>query len=146
MGVGHFANPSQTPTHLSARSTTSLGVWNIGAAARRSAPRPGSATRWLQKNRIRNHHPGGDAATVAGHVGPGFHTWPTGHIPQITTHVGHPLIQSPIPTKVGVPDSGVKTLTLRMWDTHSIAGRVGHVRHPLFRPQSRQKWVSQIQV
>jgi hypothetical protein len=35
-----------------------------------------------QKIRIRNHHPGGQAATVAGHVGPGFHTWPSGHILQ----------------------------------------------------------------
>ena len=36
----------------------------------------------LQKIRIRNHHPGGDVATVAGHAGPGFHTWPSGHIDQ----------------------------------------------------------------
>jgi hypothetical protein len=41
----------------------------------------------LQKtpaSRIRNHHAGGQAATVAGDVGPGFHTWPPGHIPQNT--------------------------------------------------------------
>ena len=36
------------------------------------------------KNHIRNHSPRGQAATVAGDVGPGFHTWPPGHIPQIT--------------------------------------------------------------
>ena len=36
----------------------------------------------LQKIRIRNHHSGGKAATVAGHAGPGFHTWPAGHILQ----------------------------------------------------------------
>ena len=36
----------------------------------------------LQKIRIRNDYAGGDAATVAGHVGPGFHHWPPSHIPQ----------------------------------------------------------------
>jgi hypothetical protein len=34
--------------------------------------------------RIRNHQTGGQAATVAGYAGPGFHTWPKGHIPQNT--------------------------------------------------------------
>jgi hypothetical protein len=28
--------------------------------------------------------PGGDAATVAGYAGPGFHIWPLGHYPQAT--------------------------------------------------------------
>ena len=27
---------------------------------------------------------GGDAATVAGYAGPGFHIWPSGHYPQAT--------------------------------------------------------------
>ena len=36
----------------------------------------------LEKNQPRNHKSVGKAATVAGDVGPGFHTWPTGHIPQ----------------------------------------------------------------
>jgi hypothetical protein len=35
-----------------------------------------------QKIRIRNHGAGGKAATVAGYAGPGFPTWPSGHIPQ----------------------------------------------------------------
>jgi hypothetical protein len=30
----------------------------------------------LQKTRIRTNHAGGQAATVAGYAGPGFHTWP----------------------------------------------------------------------
>jgi hypothetical protein len=30
----------------------------------------------------RNRCAGGKAATVAGYAGPGFHTWPSGHIPQ----------------------------------------------------------------
>ncbi len=38
----------------------------------------------LQKIRIRNDGAGGDAATVAGYAGPGFHNWPSGHIPQDT--------------------------------------------------------------
>ena len=49
---------------------------------RRSARRPGSANPRLQKIRIRNRCAGGQAATVAGYVGPGFHIWPSGHIPQ----------------------------------------------------------------
>ena len=36
----------------------------------------------LQKTRIRNHNTDGQAATVAGYAGPGFHTWPPGHIDQ----------------------------------------------------------------
>ena len=50
----------------------------------------------LQKtpaSRLRNHQPGGAAATVAGDVGPGFHTWPPGHILQATDT--NPLPRSP---------------------------------------------------
>ena len=47
----------------------------FGAATGVSDPR-------LQKIRIRNNGAGGDAATVDGVAGPGFHTWPSGHIPQ----------------------------------------------------------------
>ena len=49
----------------------------FGAATGVSDPR-------LQKIRIRNNGAGGQAATVAGYVGPGFHNWPSGHIPQDT--------------------------------------------------------------
>jgi hypothetical protein len=49
----------------------------FGAATGVSDPR-------LQKIRIRNNCAGGQAATVAGYAGPGFHTWPSGHIPQDT--------------------------------------------------------------
>jgi hypothetical protein len=45
----------------------------FGAATGVSDPR-------LQKNRIRNDDAGGQAATVAGYAGPGFHNWPAGHI------------------------------------------------------------------
>ena len=47
----------------------------FGAATGVSDPR-------LQKIPIRNNNAGGKAATVAGYVGPGFHYWPSGHIPQ----------------------------------------------------------------
>ena len=36
----------------------------------------------LSEIRIRNDGVGGDAAAVAGHVGPGFQTWPLGHTNQ----------------------------------------------------------------
>ena len=49
----------------------------FGAATGVSDPR-------LQKLRIRNGCAGGDAATVAGYVGPAFYTWPSGHILQDT--------------------------------------------------------------
>ena len=49
----------------------------------------------LQKIRIRNDYAGGDAATVAGHVGPGFHNWPPGHIPQAKDTPPLPRIRSP---------------------------------------------------
>ena len=47
----------------------------FGAATGVSDPR-------LQKTQTRNHHAGGDAATVAGDADPGFHNWPPDHIPQ----------------------------------------------------------------
>ena len=42
--------------------------------------------------RIRNRYAGGQAATVAGDVGPGFHPWPSGHILQ--TPDPQPLLRS----------------------------------------------------
>ena len=62
----------------------------FGAATGVSDPR-------LQKIRIRNNGAGGDAATVAGYDGPGFHTWPSGHIPQDTAP--KPLLRIRSPTK-----------------------------------------------
>ena len=56
----------------------------FGAATGVSDPR-------LQKIRIRNHGSDGKAAAVAGYVGPGFHNWPSGHIPQDTAP--HPLLR-----------------------------------------------------
>ena len=43
----------------------------------------------------RNHQSGGKAATVAGDAGPGFHTWPPGHILQTTDT--NPLIRIRFP-------------------------------------------------
>ena len=45
-----------------------------------------------QKIRIRKNGAGGKAATVAGYAGPGFHNWPSGHIPQNTAP--NPLLRS----------------------------------------------------
>ena len=60
----------------------------FGAATGVSDPR-------LQKTRIRNNHAGGKAATVAGDAGPGFDTWPPGHIPQDTNASALIRIRSP---------------------------------------------------
>ena len=43
----------------------------------------------LQKIAIRNDGAGGQAATVAGSGGPGFHTWPPGHIDQTRDRKRH---------------------------------------------------------
>ena len=44
----------------------------------------GKARASFLRRRIRNRCAGGPTATVAGHTGPGFHHWPSGHIPQDT--------------------------------------------------------------
>ena len=75
---GHIpqnTDPKPLPRiRASATAQRSFGD-TFGAATGVSDPR-------LQQIRIRNHHAGGNAATVAGYVGPGFHNWPPGHIPQ----------------------------------------------------------------
>jgi hypothetical protein len=54
----------------------------FGAATGVSDPR-------LQKNRIRKNGAGGNAATVAGYAGPGFHTRAPGHIDQTRDRKRH---------------------------------------------------------
>ena len=49
------------------------------------------------KRQTQNHHAGGPAAPVAGYAGPGFHTWPSGHIPQDTAP--KPLLRIRSPAK-----------------------------------------------
>ena len=61
----------------------------FGAATGVSDPR-------LQKIRIQNNHAGGQAATVAGYAGPGFHNWPPSHIPQDTDTNPLRRIRSPL--------------------------------------------------
>ena len=68
----------------------SLAKKTFGAATGVSDPR-------LQKNRIRNNGAGGYAATVAGYDGPGFHNWPSGHIPQDTAP--NPLLRGRSPAQ-----------------------------------------------
>ncbi len=67
---------------------------------KRSAPRPGSALPATKETLAPQPHPSNTGyetttrrrrRTVAGDVGPGFHTWPSGHIPQ--TPVTNALIR-----------------------------------------------------
>jgi hypothetical protein len=75
---GHLLKKTFGETFGEARAATvDSGIFSTTGRLRGQRPQ-------RQKIRIRNHHPGGQAATVAGHVGPGFHTWPSGHISQNT--------------------------------------------------------------
>jgi hypothetical protein len=67
-------------------------------------PEPGISQRWIsplqrtQRQRItqtQNYQPGGDAATVAGDVGPGLDNWPSGHTTQDTDSNALIRIRSP---------------------------------------------------
>jgi hypothetical protein len=62
---------------------------------KRSAPRARSAPPATEEQKKLHPNPptGGDAATVAGDAGPGFHTWPSGHILQDTA--SNPLLRIP---------------------------------------------------
>ena len=104
-GVSHISlgcNPGNSPgkTNLRSEGTPhSLRVSDIDPgpmpkrrSERRSAPRPGSATHGYKRSGYETDGAGGDAATVAGYAGPGFHTWPSGHIPQDTAP--KPLLRS----------------------------------------------------
>ena len=94
-GVSHISlgcNPGNSPgkTNLRSEGTPhSLRVSDIDPgpmpkrrSERRSARRPGSATHGYKRSEYETDGAGGDAATVAGYAGPGFHNWPSGHIPQ----------------------------------------------------------------
>ena len=70
----------------------------FGAATGVSDPR-------LQKLRIRNNGAGGKAATVAGYVGPGFHTWPPG--PPIKRGIGNAIVPF-APTGQRIPAHGIR--------------------------------------
>jgi hypothetical protein len=65
----------------------------FGAATEVNDPR-------LQKIRIQNNGTGGHAATVAGYAGPGFHNWPSGHIPQ--DNGSESASSQPVPCQKGV--------------------------------------------
>jgi hypothetical protein len=80
--TGHILQDTETNALLRSRAPAQK---TFGAATGVSDPR-------RQKILIRNAGAGGKAATVAGYVGPGFHTWPTGHILQDTET--KPLLRS----------------------------------------------------
>ena len=79
----HLAHRPLPSKHGSASPFTQPGPMPKRRSEKRSAPRPGSATT-ATEIQIRNPCAGGQAATVAGYAGPGFHTWPTGHFLQNT--------------------------------------------------------------
>ena len=82
---GHIPQNTAPNPLLRIRSTAKK---TFGAATGVSDPR-------LQKILIRNNHSGGDAVTVAGVAGPGFHNWPSGHILQNTDPNPLPRCRSP---------------------------------------------------
>ena len=57
---------------------------------------------------IRNNGAGGEAATVAGYAGPGFHNWPSSHILQDTAPNPLPRSRSPL-KKRSAPRPGSAT-------------------------------------
>ena len=54
-------------------------AWGHSREADETSAFPGRA-RHYPRAADTNHRPGGQAATVAGYGGPGFHNWPAGHI------------------------------------------------------------------
>jgi hypothetical protein len=119
----------------------------FGAATGVSDPR-------LQKNRIRKNGAGGDAATVAGYAGPGFHNWPSGHIPQDTAP--KPLLRIRSTAKktfgaafgaaTGVSDPRLQKNRIRKngagGDAATVAGYAGpgfHTRAPGHIDQTRDR-------
>ena len=89
----------------------------------------------LQKIQRRNAGAGGEAATVAGDDGPGFHTWPSGHIPQNTAP--NPLLRIRSTAKktfgeafgaaTGVSDPRLQKIRIR----NDYAGKFTSRRAPL---------------
>jgi hypothetical protein len=117
----------------------------FGAATGVSDPR-------LQKNRIRKNGAGGDAATVAGYAGPGFHNWPSGHIPQDTAPKPLLRIRSTVKKTFGAAfgaatgvsdprlqknrirnDHAGKLTSRRVHGNANVERLAGHL-HPIIRP------------
>jgi hypothetical protein len=111
----------------------------FGAATGVSDPR-------LQKIRIRNRCAGGDAATVAGYAGPGFHTWPAGHIPQDNgseTASSHPVpCQKDVRRDVRRGDRGQRPTATKDPNTKPLRRRrrrhCSRVRRPRFPHVARR--------
>jgi hypothetical protein len=119
----------------------------FGAATGVSDPR-------LQKIRIRNNYAGGKAATVAGYAGPGFHTWPSGHIPQANgseTASSHPVpCQKRRSVRRSAPRPGSATPATENPDPKPLRRRqsrhCSRVRRPRFpqlalRPHPSKQWL-----
>ena len=82
---------------------------------------------------IRNHQSGGTAATVAGDVGPGFHHWPPGHIPQDTDPKLLFRTRSPTQNTFGETFGEARATTVES----SFASHTGRLRGQ--RPQLQKK-------
>ena len=125
---------------LRSRSTAKQ---TFGAATGVSDPR-------LQKIRIRNHGAGGQAAAVAGDVGPGFHNWPTGHIPP--DNGSESASSHPVPCQKDVRrrDRGQRPTATEDPNTKPLrrrqSRRCSRVRWPrfpqlAFRPHPSRQWL-----
>ena len=79
----------------------------------------------------RNHQSGGKAATVAGDAGPGFHTWPPGHILQTTDT--NPLIRIPAPGLTGCGARASHTQTDSPFEWRSS------ISNPAKKPPTRRQ-------
>jgi hypothetical protein len=111
---GQLDTPSQTP-HCAVGPAIKVGGSPLHTPSWGSAfpgtPSPSSACALLQATPLQDTDTkqlrSGPAATVAGHVSPGFHHWPSGHTPQDngresmdtnpvswTPHLRHPIALS----------------------------------------------------
>jgi hypothetical protein len=105
--------PRPHPSKHGSKSAVTQPVTSSKDVRRRHRGQRPAAT----ENPIRNNDPGGHAATVAGYAGPGFLTWPSGHIPQNTDP--NPLLRSRSPPQktfgaaTGVSDPRLQKTRIR---------------------------------
>jgi hypothetical protein len=129
-----------------------LDVLNIGAAVRRSAPRPGSATHGYRRTESETTIQAATPPLSPGTLVPvsTFGPQATSLKTRIESASTYPVTCSKIVRRdVRRHDRGQRP-TATEERTHmghplnrgTCGGTHRHVRHPLFRPQSRQKWVS----
>ena len=122
LAPGHILQNTDPNPLLRCRSPpqNSFGE-TFGAATGVSDPR-------LQKIRIQNNHAGGQAAAVAGYAGPGFLTWPPGHILQNTHPNPLPRCRSPPQNSFGQTFGAATGVSdPRLQKTHHAGGQAAAV-------------------